>query len=188
VIKAFHEAQGGVLLIDEVYGLSSANQFGAGIDSYSLEAIDTLVGLLTLPENTHTVVILSGYAERMQEFLDSNPGLASRFPDAVHFCDYSPEDCLNILEACILSSGAGLGEMPRDSNLLTMLRSGFEQAVQSPRFGNARSIENLIKHITECRDARICRLPRAEMSANARITASDVQSALTPWLRNFLLQ
>ena len=188
VIKAFHEAQGGVLLIDEVYGLSSGNQFGAGIDSFSLEAIDTLVGLLTLPENTHTVVILSGYAERMQEFLDSNPGLASRFPDAVHFCDYSPGDCLKILETRILSSGAGLGEMPKDPKLLTALRSGFEQAVQSRRFGNARSIENLIKLITECRDARICRLPRAEMSANARITAVDVQSALTPWLRHFLLQ
>jgi DNA polymerase III delta prime subunit len=187
VLKAFQEAHGGVLLIDEVYGLSSAGQFGTGIDSFSLEAIDTLVGLLTLPENSHTVVILSGYTDRMHQFLGSNPGLASRFPESVEFTDYNASECLQILETSISRSGAGLGELPADAELTAHLLTLFEQACQSPHFGNARSIENLVKKIIEFRDQRICRLPRAAMAAQARLTTSDVNSALTPWLKNTIL-
>ena len=187
VINAFQEAHGGVLLIDEVYGLSSAGQFGSGLDSFSLEAIDTLVGLLNLPENLHTVVILSGYTDRMSEFLKSNPGLASRFPDKVEFTDYSAEECLQILDMCMNQSGAGLGGLPTDEALRVRLLETFEKARQSPHFGNARSIENLIKQMTEFRDARICRLPRSEMAANAPIMINDIDSALKPWLKNTIL-
>ncbi|GGM37620.1 hypothetical protein GCM10011351_24790 [Paraliobacillus quinghaiensis] len=91
-IKTKHkirEALGGVLFIDEAYALfRGENDFGK-------EAIDTLVDEMT-KHNENLVVILAGYQNEMERFIDSNPGLASRFKKYFHFLDYNPTELLDI--------------------------------------------------------------------------------------------
>lgn len=105
--EKFKEAIGGVLFIDEAYSLSvqgSEKDFGK-------EAIDTLVALM---ENYREkiVIIVAGYSEPMKMFIQSNPGLDSRFPTKIHFDDFNNEELLEIFkkkceeQSYTLTSGA----------------------------------------------------------------------------------
>ena len=85
--KAIDAAMGGVLFIDEAYSLLSVaigNDFGR-------EAIETL---LTATENHRNafVVIAAGYPLQMQQLMDSNPGMSSRFVNKFNFEDYHPQE------------------------------------------------------------------------------------------------
>ena len=93
--EILEQAMGGVLFIDEAYQLA-----GDGKD-FGNQAIQTL---LTYLENHRDkfVVILAGYTEEMDEFLNVNPGLRSRIPNNIIFPDYSPEDVATIVEKIII--------------------------------------------------------------------------------------
>ncbi|WHY80126.1 AAA family ATPase [Neobacillus sp. WH10] len=89
--KKIREALGGVLFIDEAYSLFShtAGDFGK-------EVIDTLVDEMT-KQNENLVVVLAGYPNEMDQLLESNPGLRSRFKKFFLFPDYSSEELLEIM-------------------------------------------------------------------------------------------
>jgi stage V sporulation protein K len=88
-------ALGGILFIDEAYSLSSG-----GENDFGKEAIDTLVkGMEDHRENL--IVILAGYNDEMDNFLQSNPGLKSRFPVNIKFEDYSTEEMFQILRIMV---------------------------------------------------------------------------------------
>lgn len=91
--EKFKEAIGGVLFIDEAYSLSVP---GSEKD-YGKEAIDTLVALM---ENYREkiVIIVAGYSEPMKTFVQSNPGLDSRFPTKIHFDDFNSDELLEIFK------------------------------------------------------------------------------------------
>ncbi len=184
VLKAFQDARGGVLLIDEAYALSPPGALGFNADSFALEAIDTLVGQVTLPENAQTVVILSGYPEPMRAFLRTNPGLASRFPDVVEFADYSAIQCLDILRGTLARVEPVWGILPDDAMVVHSLLEAIETARQQPTFGNARSIESLASRIREARNHRLLGLSQQQMREQASLLPSDIQSSLRPWLRH----
>merc|ERR1712166_939998 len=91
MVKAcFQEAKGGVLFLDEAYGLASES-FQSGGDSFSKEAIRTL---LTEVENnrTGTVVILAGYEDEMKNLMRADPGLPRRFPHALQLDNYNSKE------------------------------------------------------------------------------------------------
>ena len=75
-------AIGGVLFIDEAYTLKG--------DQYAQEAVDTLVKEME-DHRDDLVVIVAGYPAPMSEFIDSNPGLASRFRTTITFADYTDD-------------------------------------------------------------------------------------------------
>ncbi len=81
--EAFARARGGVLFIDEAYSLSRGDD-----RDFGREAIDTLVKLME-DYREDTAVIVAGYSVEMSEFIDSNPGLRSRFSRVIKFPDYS---------------------------------------------------------------------------------------------------
>ncbi len=92
-------ALGGVLFIDEAYSLVSAD----GRDSFGHEALDTLIKM-TEDHRGNLVVILAGYPNEMKRLLDSNPGVCSRFPNKLHFADYTLDEMQLIGESEYLDS------------------------------------------------------------------------------------
>ncbi|MFC4387550.1 AAA family ATPase [Gracilibacillus marinus] len=85
------EALGGVLFIDEAYSLNRGDK------DFGKEAIDTLVDEMT-KHNENIVVILAGYKTEMEQFINSNPGLESRFKKYFHFDDYSKDELMEMVQ------------------------------------------------------------------------------------------
>ncbi|MEV5148195.1 right-handed parallel beta-helix repeat-containing protein [Streptomyces sp. NPDC052727] len=131
----FSSAMGGVLFIDEAYTLTpegSSNDFGR-------EAVDTLLKLME-DHRDDTVVIVAGYTEEMQRFLDSNPGLASRFSRFVEFEDYSTEELVSIINGHAIASGYECAPQT-----LTSLHTYIDRLPRDRSFGNARLARKLLE-------------------------------------------
>ncbi len=128
------EAMDGVLFVDEAYSLASgsSNDFGR-------EAIDTLVKLMD-DNRERLVVILAGYSRNMDDFLQTNPGLKSRFPNIIEFADYSLEDLMKIADGFYRSKGYVLSQDAKEKMALTL-----SQAMKQESFGNARYVRNLFE-------------------------------------------
>jgi hypothetical protein len=94
--ERFNAAIGGLLFLDEAYTLAPVEGGGTGHD-FCREAIDTLVKLIE-DHRDKVVVIAAGYSTRMRQFLDSNPGLASRFSKTMEFESYSTDELVTIVE------------------------------------------------------------------------------------------
>jgi len=92
VVEAVRDAMGGCLFIDEAYALADR-----GGDKFSGELVRTL---LTEVENHRTglLVVLAGYADKMDLLMDSDPGLRRRFSLVLQLADYSPEELAEICE------------------------------------------------------------------------------------------
>jgi AAA+ superfamily predicted ATPase len=137
---AFTKATGGVLFIDEAYALS--RKFGANAD-FGVEAIDELV---TLMENRRedVVVIVAGYTEEMNTFLDANPGLRSRFSRTIEFPPYSPAELVEITELI-----AGKASYRFDEPVPDQLREHFERLAKAGEPSNAREVRKLFEAMVE---------------------------------------
>ena len=93
VQEVVNKALGGVLFIDEAYSLT----VNRGASDYGFEAVDTLLKFME-DHRDDMIVIVAGYPAPMEEFLNSNPGLKSRFNKYLHFEDYTPEELIGILK------------------------------------------------------------------------------------------
>ena len=98
--QLIESALGGVLFIDEAYSLVRGKD-----DSFGLEAVDTLVKGME-DHRDDLIVILAGYSREMEEFLNANSGLKSRFPNILNFADYTGSELTQI--AVSLAQGKDL--------------------------------------------------------------------------------
>lgn len=135
------EALGGILFIDEAYSLST--------DSFGREAIDTLVADI---ENYRDdlMVIIAGYSDSIDDFLQQNQGLKSRFPNEIIFEDYSTDEMLSIFQAMVRTRNLIISEKLDDK-----IREIIQANVRREDFGNARGIRNLLDKVCEQRNVRI---------------------------------
>ena len=138
------EAMNGVLFIDEAYTLSQG-----GENDFGHEAIDTLVKLMD-DNRDRLVVILAGYSENMQQFLDVNPGLQSRFPNIVEFSDYNLEQLMQITQNMFSKNGYELSD-----EAVIKLRAILDEVRVDPRFGNGRYVRNIFERATTNQALRI---------------------------------
>lgn len=125
------EALGGVLFIDEAYDLCTDG------GSFGQEAVNTLVSEIENHRND-LMVILAGYTKDMDKFLDSNQGLASRFPNRIEFPDYSQAEMEEIFLGMLNGAGRQL-----DEGCEGLLKSYIAENRTKRGFGNARGIRNL---------------------------------------------
>ncbi|WP_264805843.1 AAA family ATPase [Cytobacillus sp. NCCP-133] len=139
VRAAVEKAIGGVLFIDEAYSLKREGQTGS---DYGQTAIDTLVSLMTGTEyGGKFAVIMAGYPEEMRQFLDSNPGLRSRFPESnfISLPDYSNEELLLIAEKLAEDNDYVLTDGAKQE-----LTKRIEKERVDDTFGNARTVRNIV--------------------------------------------
>lgn len=138
--KIIDTALDGVLFIDEAYSLISNSE-----NDYGKEAIATL--LKRMEDNRdRLVVILAGYSNEMQQFINSNPGLQSRFNRYIEFPDYSAEELYQIFELNLKQFDYTFAE-----DVKNPLKIFLEQTINNKdnNFGNARFIRNLFEKTIE---------------------------------------
>ena len=162
------KAIGGVLFIDEAYTLSGNER---GSDQYGQEAIDTLLKLME-DYRKDLIVIVAGYTEPMQRFIESNPGLQSRFNKYLHFEDYSPDDLTSIFTRL-----AKQHDYKLTATAQAKVTSVFRHAYQNRNrtFGNARLSRNLFEKAVSDHAMRIGSLPNVSESDLVTIAAEDIQ-------------
>lgn len=147
-------ALGGVLFIDEAYSLAnkSENDFGK-------EAISTLLKRME-DNNKGFIVIAAGYPHNMHEFLNSNPGLRSRFEKTLNFDDYNAKDLFAIIKMMLSKEDL---EFDETSNI--KIQELIEKLVDNKgeNFGNAREVRKMAQQITRDHNLRL-----ADMKAEDR--------------------
>ncbi len=141
--EAIDQALDGVLFIDEAYRLRGDNASG-GAD-FGQEAIDTLLSRME-DDRDRLVVIVAGYPEKMDAFLDSNPGLRSRFPapNQIVFSDYDAGTLFSILLDMLSEMGMRLTTATEEE--LRQVTVGLHEH-RRPGFGNARAMRDLAQEI-----------------------------------------
>jgi stage V sporulation protein K len=127
-------AVGGALFIDEAYSLA---QEGAG--EFGAEAIAMLVKLME-DHRDDLAVIVAGYPDEMRQFIDSNPGLRSRFTHYIHFPDYSPAELVQVFESFAAAAKVRLG-----AGVDERLGHLFLAASDIGNFGNARYARSIFE-------------------------------------------
>ncbi len=163
--EVIEKAKGGVLFIDEAYTLATDNPH----DSMGQEAIDTLLKAME-DYRESLVVIVAGYDEPMKKFIDSNPGLSSRFNRFIHFDDYSPEELVSIFAAYCKKEKFIMAEDVQES-----LRNCFAQ-IDRKNFGNGRGVRNFFEKVKTVQAMRLVEASYDEKDL-VTITARDVENA-----------
>ena len=151
VQKKFKQAEGGVLFIDEAYSLVDDRD-----GSFGDEAINTIVQEMENHRDS-TIVILAGYPDKMEEFLQKNPGLRSRIAYHVPFADYTVEELCKIAELIAKKKGLYFDNQAREK-----LTAVFETARRQADFGNGRYVRNMIE--------------KAKIAQATRLIAADYES------------
>lgn len=147
VKKKFQEAKGGVLFIDEAYSLVDDRD---GL--YGDEAINTIVQEMENHRN-ELVVIFAGYPDKMESFLQKNPGLRSRIAFHVPFEDYDVDELCSIAENISKKKGLYLAD-----SAMEQLRKNFEVVRDSSDFGNGRYVRNIIEKAVLTQASRLLKM------------------------------
>ena len=167
--KVIQQAMGGVLFIDEAYSLA-----GETDDSYGKEAIETILKAME-DHRDELVVIVAGYTELMHKFIESNPGLSSRFSKYFEFPDYAGEELLAIFNRFCDKNGYVL-----DDEAASLLQQHFDGLFErrDEHFGNARTARNIFEKAINAQADRLAILPEIFDSDLERITTEDISSAI----------
>ena len=165
------EAIGGVLFIDEAYTLKSNDS-----DSFGAEAIDTLLKRLE-DDRGKFICIVAGYTDQMHDFIDTNPGLKSRFTQTIHFDDYTPDELTQIF----LNLAAGK-KFTVDENTKAAIHRQFEQLYlrRDKNFGNAREARRIFNEAVEKQSQRLVTQmndPNFKEEDMYRLTTADLPMA-----------
>lgn len=167
VTELVEKAMGGVLFIDEAYTLSNSKMEG----DFGQEAIDTLLKLMEDKRDSF-IVIVAGYTNEMEDFINSNPGLRSRFNKYIKFEDYSVTQLTEIFCNLCESQDFKIAEEAKNTVLQEI---GKMVAESKENFGNARDIRNYFEKTISRQANRIMKLSDADnLEALITIEKEDV--------------
>lgn len=135
--KVLDEIKGGVLFIDEAYSLASGQTSHHG---YGKEAVNELIEWITR-EGHDTVIILAGYGKEMHRFIDSNPGIKSRFPNKINFKDYTALELYQILKLKLAKLKLKMDDEYKNG-IKAYIKKNTKMSGESN--GNGRFIDNIL--------------------------------------------
>ncbi len=165
--EVIDSAIGGILFIDEAYTLTA----GKDEKDFGKEALDTL--LKRMEDNRDDlIVIVAGYTEQMEEFVNSNPGLKSRFNKNIFFKDYSGEELYKIFESMCKKQ-----EYSPDDEAAAYIQRYLNTRARAhePNFANAREVRNYIERCIERQASRIVTEKDVSDDRLRTLTLSDCQ-------------
>ena len=162
-------ALNGVLFIDEAYALVPGN----AANDYGQEAISTLLKRME-DDRDKLVVIIAGYPNEMKRFIDSNPGLQSRFTRYINFPDYTDQELFEIFQLYLNKNQYTITD-----DAAALLQSSLSNAVahKTKNFGNARYVRNIFERAVEQQANRLSAkrsIPDDELSL---LTKEDIENA-----------
>ncbi len=167
--EVIDSAKGGVLFIDEAYTLTNR---GGGQD-FGQEAVDTLLKAME-DMRDDLIVIVAGYTELMAQFVNSNPGLKSRFNRFMEFPDYTTDELMAIFDMRCEKSGYRL----KDDEAREALRERVEtERVDVNGFGNARGVRNLFEKALSRQADRLAAMPDITREDLETLSAEDIRKA-----------
>ena len=162
--EQIQKALGGVLFIDEAYTLASKT------DDFGQEAIDTILKAME-DHRDDLIVIVAGYTEPMERFINSNPGLKSRFNKYIEFPDYTIDELMAIFDQNLEKNDYIIDESARGHvrEKLTLMK------LSSPEnFANARAVRNLFEEIITNQASRIAAMEKPSKEDLKRLTNADL--------------
>ena len=169
--KLIDEALGGILFIDEAYTLVQG-----GANDYGNEAIATLLKRME-DDRDRLIVIVAGYPEEMNKFIDANPGLQSRFTRYIYFPDYTNAELADMFRLYARKSHYVLSE-EFDSHLVGAM--AFLTKDRDKNFGNGRFARNLFEKAIEKQANRLTTLPERTPEMLKTLEIGDIGLVLKP--------
>jgi SpoVK/Ycf46/Vps4 family AAA+-type ATPase len=153
-----NEAKGGILFVDEAYAL-----YDEGNGDFGKEAIETIIKRME-DDREDLVVIFAGYPKEMDNLLDSNPGIQSRFATHLYFADFSAEELMLILKKMLVKSAHFLNTEAEER---TQKYLNYLAETANRYFGNAREMRNLFEDLVKNQSSRLAKqIPDLENQDN----------------------
>ncbi|MBW8864670.1 MAG: AAA family ATPase [Verrucomicrobia bacterium] len=162
---AIDSAIDGILFIDEAYALS-----GRGAEDFGNEAIETLLKRME-DDRDRLIVIVAGYNTPMEQFINSNPGLQSRFTNYLSFPDYQPDDLAEIFHRMAAQSGL-VCSTEAEQKVLALCNNLF--AARDEQFGNAREMRNMFEAAVRNQSTRLITSGECDHMALTTLLPEDV--------------
>lgn len=166
VNKVIDEALDGILFIDEAYALVGQNK-----DDYGKEAVATLIKRME-DDRDRLIVILAGYSNEMNSFIETNPGFKSRINRYIDFKDYSAQEMLGIFKLFLKQSQYKLSK-EAEAIVLSIFNEALETSDKG--FGNGRFVRNTFEQCLENQANRLAKLEDIDRNILMRIEAEDVR-------------
>jgi SpoVK/Ycf46/Vps4 family AAA+-type ATPase len=166
--EAVSRALGGVLFIDEAYSLAAG-----GENDYGREAVETLLKLME-DHRDELVVVAAGYDKPMERFIDSNPGLESRFNKYLYFPDYSGPELMAIFTGMCEKNGYALTPEAK-AYAEEFFRDLYEN--RDDNFGNGRDVRNRFEDMISRQADRVSRLSSPGREELMQVLQEDLGAA-----------
>ncbi|MBQ6755968.1 MAG: AAA family ATPase [Oscillospiraceae bacterium] len=168
--EAIKKAMGGVLFIDEAYSLTSQE----GANDFGHEAIETVLKAME-DHRDDLVVIVAGYENLMEKFINSNPGLESRFNRYFVFEDYNGDELYEIFEMRCRKNKYTLNEDAEQ-----FLREHFKALYETrdDNFGNGRTVRNIFENVVSVQSDRVALIENPTTDDLMTVLKEDVEKAV----------
>ncbi len=156
----------GVLFIDEAYALAEG-----GDNDFGREAINTLLKFME-DNRARIIIIVAGYTHNMEEFIDKNPGLKSRFNKYIEFSDYTPEELMQIFEKICKGMKLSLSDSAKEK-LTKLFQEAYDK--RDDKFGNGRFARNLFEKAYMQQANRLVKLQQITDEDLSILNEEDIQ-------------
>ncbi|WP_299524399.1 AAA family ATPase [uncultured Lutibacter sp.] len=165
-------AMGGVLFIDEAYAITEGSSTNGGND-FGKKAIAALIKEMEDHRGKFSVIV-AGYTDNMKHFLETNPGMKSRFDKTFHFIDFTESELWEISKNMFFKKGLKV-EKKAEQHLKTYIDYLYKQ--RNKFFGNARSMRKIVEKATRNQELRMASLPKSKRT-KANINTLNLEDVL----------